>query len=255
MRTRGSAVSFPVAAAVSSALSVLFLAVYGGTNWLAAHREHVGTLFFQWELAIIPFVPFFVLPYLSIDLFFVGAPFLCRDMNELRTWAKRVALAIIVAGICFAAFPLRCGFPPVSRGGLLGEIFGVFLGLDAPYNVVPSLHAALGLLLFDFYFRKARGAFRSVIVAWFSLIALSPVLTHQHHLVDIATGLLLGAFCLVIVRPAETMGLAAPAEWKLFSARLQPNSAVMISSPEIKILCANTHPPSRPNSLGTNAER
>src|SRR6266581_3170667 len=48
----------------------------------------------------------FLLPYMSIDFFFVVAPFLCRTDLELSVIAKRIAAAIIVAGICFLAFPL-----------------------------------------------------------------------------------------------------------------------------------------------------
>jgi hypothetical protein len=44
---------------------------------------------------------------MSIDLFFVGAPFLCRTDRELSTLAKRIALAIIVGGI--VSFFFRCG--------------------------------------------------------------------------------------------------------------------------------------------------
>src|SRR5436309_10393476 len=98
---------------VSAGLSILFLIVYGGCNWITSRRGDVGTFYFQWERAI-PFVPFFILPYLSIDLFFVAAPFLCRNRDELRTFSKRIAGAIVIAGICFLLFPLRFAFarPP-----------------------------------------------------------------------------------------------------------------------------------------------
>ena len=39
-------------------------------------RHDVGTFAFAWE-RFIPFVPVMVVPYMSIDLFFVAAPFLC----------------------------------------------------------------------------------------------------------------------------------------------------------------------------------
>ena len=72
---------------VSIGLSVLFLIVYAGCNWITARRANVGTFYFEWERKI-PFVPFFILPYLSIDLFFVVAPFLCRTDRELSVLAK-----------------------------------------------------------------------------------------------------------------------------------------------------------------------
>ena len=196
---RGAEVSFFLAAAVSLGLSLLFIVVYGGTNWVAAHQARAGTFFYAWELRV-PFVSFFVIPYLSIDLFFVAAPLLCRRKNELRAFAMRVAAAIIIAGICFVAFPLRCVFAPPSGDSWSEKIFASFLALDAPYDLAPSLHAALGLILFDFYFRKSRGPVRGLVILWFLLIGLSPILTHQHHVIDIATGLALGGYCFFFVR-------------------------------------------------------
>ena len=190
------------ALALSAGLSILFLIVYGGCNWISAHRSNVGSFYFEWERGI-PFVPFFILPYMSIDLFFVAAPFLCRSDGELATLTKRIATAIIVAGICFLLFPLRFAFPRPHTNGWLGALFDWFRGMDAPYNLLPSLHAALMLVLADVYLRNTRGLVRIAIITWFILIALSPVLTYQHHLIDIVGGFVLAAFCFWIVRARD----------------------------------------------------
>jgi hypothetical protein len=184
---------------VSAGLSVLFLIVYGGCNWITARRVNVGTFYFEWERTI-PFVPFFILPYMSIDLFFVAAPFLCRTDRELSILAKRIAAAIIVAGICFLLFPLRFAFQRPHADGWLGALFDWFRGMDAPYNLLPSLHAALTLILLDVYFRHTRSFVRVAIMMWFVLIALSPVLTYQHHLIDIVGGFVLAGYCFYFFR-------------------------------------------------------
>ena len=124
------------ALAVSIGLSILFLIVYGGCNWITARRANVGTFLFWWEVAI-PFVPFFILPYMSIDLFFVAAPFLCRTERELSIFTKRIATAILVAGVCFLIFPLRFAFPRPHADGSLGAIFDWFRGMDAPLQLAP----------------------------------------------------------------------------------------------------------------------
>ena len=193
---------FAKALTVSVALSILFLIVYGGCNWITARRANVGLFYFEWERAI-PFVPFFILPYMSIDLFFVVAPFLCRTDHELSILAKRITTAIFVAGICFLIFPLRFAFPRPHADGFLGAIFDWFRGMDAPYNLLPSLHAALMLILADVYLRNTRGLIRVAITIWFVLIALSPLLTYQHHLIDIAGGFVLAALCFWIFRDKE----------------------------------------------------
>ena len=186
----------------SAGLSILFLVVYSGCNWITTRRPGVGTFYFEWEQWI-PFVPFMILPYMSIDLFFVAAPFLCRTGKELSIFTKRIAVAIMVAGICFLLFPLRFAFPRPHADGWLGAIFDWFRGMDAPYNLLPSLHAALMLILLDLYLRHTRGPIRVAIIIWFVLIALSPVLTYQHHLIDIAGGFVLAAFCFLIFREPD----------------------------------------------------
>jgi len=185
--------------AVSAGLSVLFLVVYSGCNWITGQRGQVGSFYFQWERAI-PFVPFMILPYMSIDLFFIAAPFLCRTDEELQIFSRRVVAAILIAGVCFLLFPLRFAFPRPHASGWLGAIFDWFRGMDSPFNLLPSLHAALLLLLIDLYGRNLRGVFLLATMLWFFLIGLSPLLTYQHHVIDIVGGFVLAGYCFYLFR-------------------------------------------------------
>jgi membrane-associated phospholipid phosphatase len=187
------------AAWTSLLLSVLFLVVYGGTNWITSLRSDVGTWYYEWELAI-PFVPWFIIPYMSIDLFFVAGPFLCRDRQELRTLAWRIVFAILAAGVCFLLFPYRLMFDkPAEIDGWIGVIFREFCSLDQPYNLVPSLHITLRTILADLYGRHTRGLANAAVHVWFSLIGFSTVLTYQHHVVDVAGGFVLAAVCFYLI--------------------------------------------------------
>ena len=185
--------------AVSAGLSVLFLVVYIGCNWITGQRGQVGSFYFQWERAI-PFVPFMILPYMSIDLFFIAAPFFCRTDEERRIFSRRVVAAILIAGLCFLLFPLRFAFARPHASGWLGAIFDWFRGMDSPFNLLPSLHAALLLLLVDLYARNLRGLFLFAAMLWFLLIGLSPLLTYQHHVIDIVGGFVLAAYCFYLFR-------------------------------------------------------
>jgi predicted protein tyrosine phosphatase/membrane-associated phospholipid phosphatase len=191
-------------------LSVLFFVVYGGTNWFTAQRPEadVGTWFFGWELALIPYVPLLIVPYMSIDLFFFAAPFLCREERELRVLTRRIAFAILVAGAFFLLLPLRLAWPdrPVVNGW-----FGTFVEASCtapfvmayPHNLFPTLHIALALILADIYGRHTRGLVRVLSNMWFVLIGLSTLLTWQHHLVDVAGGFLLAGFSFYFFREAD----------------------------------------------------
>jgi protein-tyrosine phosphatase/membrane-associated phospholipid phosphatase len=187
----------------SAGLSVLFLVVYGWCNWLATQRHDVGTLYFAWE-RFIPFVPLMIVPYMSIDLFFVAAPFLCRSERELATLSKRIVGAIVVAGICFLLFPLRFAFERPPASGWLGAIFDWFRAMDQPHNLLPSLHIAFRTILAQHYARHTRGLLRSASNVWFVLVGLSTVLTYQHHLMDVVAGFALGVCCIYFIRESAS---------------------------------------------------
>src|SRR6266404_1805147 len=183
--------SLLTAIAASAGLSALFVIVYGWCNWFTAQRANVPTLFFEWERSI-PFVPLMIVPYMSIDLFFVAAPFLCRSDRERAAFSKRIAAAILIGGVCFLLFPLRFAFERPHAAGWLGTLFDWFRGMDQPYNLLPSLHIALRTILADLYARQTRGLLRQASNLWFVLIGLSAVLTYQHHVLDVVAGFALG---------------------------------------------------------------
>jgi len=183
----------------SAALSLLFVFVYGECNALASRRTDLGTCFFAWELRI-PFVPPLIVPYMSIDLFFVASFLLCADRIELRAHARRIGAAIIVAGLAFFVFPLTAGYPRPEVSGWAGSLFGLLWSFDEPHNLVPSLHVALASLLWPVYARhtppKNHASLRWFVHLWFTLIIASPLFTWQHHLLDVVTGAMLGQICM-----------------------------------------------------------
>lgn len=205
------------AATTSVLLSLLFVIVYGSTNWLTAQRpeNHVGTWHFAWEPAVIPYVAILIVPYMSLDLFFFGAPFLCRDERELRVFAQRVVFSILVAAAFFLVLPLKLAWPDRPRiGGWFGEFVersctAPFL-MEYPHNLFPALHITLCMIVGSVYGRHLRGFTRIVSHAWFSLIALSTILTWQHHLVDLAGGFVLGAIAFYLFHESDLRHPVSP---------------------------------------------
>jgi protein-tyrosine phosphatase/membrane-associated phospholipid phosphatase len=192
-------------------LSFLFVVVYGATNWLTAQRpvSQISTWYFSWELTSIPYLPLLIVPYMSIDLFFLTAPFLCRNRKELRTFSRRVVFTILAAAGFFLLVPLRLGWPDRPRvGGWFGEFIeqsctAPFL-MEYPHNLFPAMHIALCMILADMYGRHTHGLIKFFLYAWFCLIGLSTVLTWQHHLVDVAGGMLLGSFAFYLFHELES---------------------------------------------------
>lgn len=197
------------AALTSAGLSVLFLVVYSGCNIFTGYRGDVGTIAFAWE-RLIPFVPLMIVPYMSIDAFFVVAPFFCTTEDERRRFARRITMAILVAGVFFLVFPLRFAFERPAASGVLGAVFDWFRAMDQPFNLAPSLHIALRTILAEHYHRHTRGPLRLASHVWFFLIGLSTLLVWQHHLADVATGFILGGFCLFAFPESETPRAVVP---------------------------------------------
>lgn len=177
-------------AKVALLTSVLFLAVYGSINAYTATLPNIPSFFWEWERQI-PFVPLLILPYMSIDLFFVLAPFVARTEQEVSAFAKRVTTSIVVAGLCFLLVPLKFSFERPRTGGLMGAFFDWFRTLDAPFNQLPSLHIALAWFLMDIFLRRGPMWSRAALFVWFSMIMASTVLTFQHHVIDVIGGALL----------------------------------------------------------------
>ncbi|MGD9633460.1 MAG: phosphatase PAP2/dual specificity phosphatase family protein [Pirellulales bacterium] len=180
------------------ALSLLFMVVYGGTSYITSLRSDVGTWYYAWE-KYIPFIPLMVIPYMSIDLFFVAAPFLCRDRSELRILSRRIVLGVLVAGGCFLLYPLQLGVERPSASGWIGALWDWFKGMDRPYNLLPSLHITLRTILADLYVRKTARLARLATHVWFSLIGFSTLFTWQHHVVDVIGGFILATLCFYLV--------------------------------------------------------
>lgn len=177
-------------------LGPFFFLSYGFANHLAAQRAVAESLFFPWETRI-PFLPWTILPYWSIDLLYGFSFLCCRNARAVDRHALRLLTAQLVAVACFLAFPLRFAFPRPASDGLFGALFDALTSFDQPYNQAPSLHIALLVLIWVQFARLQGGAaLRLFVHGWALLIGISVLTTWQHHFIDVPTGAALGLFCL-----------------------------------------------------------
>ena len=182
-------------------LGPFFFMSYGFSNHYAASRGVEMTVHFDWERHI-PFVPWTIVPYWSIDLFY-GLSFLCcRSPRQVDRHALRLLSAQIISVACFLAFPLRFAFLRPSVDGFFGNLFDALMGFDLPYNQVPSLHISLLVIIWARFAVSVGGVWRGVVHLWAVLIGLSVLTTYQHHFIDIPTGAAAGLLCLWLW-PAE----------------------------------------------------
>ncbi|MGJ7546484.1 phosphatase PAP2/dual specificity phosphatase family protein [Variovorax sp. LT1R16] len=203
-------------------LGPLFYSTYGLANGWAASRAVVPTLAFDWEHGI-PFWPWTIFPYWTINVFYALSLFLARDRHTMDRHALRLVTATVIAVSCFLVWPLRFSFGQPAVSGAPAFLFDALRGFDQPFNQAPSLHIALAVILWDWYRQFIRPLWaRLVLHLWAFAICASVLTTWQHHFIDIPTGALLGLVC-VWLWPLERVAslrqgwrLARdPQRWKL----------------------------------------
>jgi hypothetical protein len=172
-------------------LSLWWSFVYIGGDWLTARRTQRVRIHLDAELSI-PFVPAFVLAYLSLDVVFVPAAFILRSRRELNALTLSMAVMTGVAGIGFLLFPAEAAFPEDDPGAWSG-LFAVARGMALRHNMVPSLHVAMGCVCLAAYATRCGPAGKCLLAAWGAAIAIGTLFTHQHHVIDVVTGLALAA--------------------------------------------------------------
>lgn len=207
-----SRVCFKPAACACLRLSLGFAVAYAISNHLTGLRADVGRAVFDWEHAV-PFLPWTVVPYLSIVplfllSFFVGWERREHDRHVLRLW---LVLAMSIA--CYMAFPLQFTLARPCTSGLAGLLFDLLGTLDRPYNRAPSLHIGVLVLLWVRWRACLQGWRWLLLKAWFALIAMSVLTTYQHHVIDIPAGVAVALLAVALTTPR------APAPWRPAATR------------------------------------
>jgi protein-tyrosine phosphatase len=179
-------------------LGPFFFLSYGWVNYFTSGRTDVGVMVEAWEHQL-PFVPWLMLPYMSIDAFYATSLFLFRKRSALDRHALRLLLATVVSLIGFLLYPLQFSFEVPKADGFNGVLQAILLGFDKPYNQAPSLHISLLIVLWELYAKRLQGFARMALHVWFFAIAASVLLVYQHHFIDVWTGALVGIFCLYII--------------------------------------------------------
>jgi membrane-associated phospholipid phosphatase len=167
-----------------------FILVYGGADILTAHRSFRVRVYLDVELNI-PFIPEAAIVYMSIYPLFIAAPFILRKRLEFFALAMTLNMAILIAGICFLLFPAQTAFSPPKDFGAFPGLFHFADRLSLTYNLVPSLHVALSTICIAVFAARTGTTWKILLWTWAVAIAVSTLLIHKHHLLDVATGFLL----------------------------------------------------------------
>jgi len=197
-------------------VSLVFFPVYLGCAAVTAVRGSHWHPYASWELSI-PFVPFMIVPYLSMFVLFVIPPFQLDEL-QLRALTARLIVASLLGGLVFLALPAEMGFVTHTDAGRWQGIYSALYRIDGPFNTIPSFHVIYTASILLAMIEAATPGLRRVYVAWLVVVCASTVLTHRHHLLDVVAGLgLAGAAPALLRGPARRGALFVSAP----SRRLQ----------------------------------
>lgn len=169
-----------------------FGAIYGFTNVLTEFRDFRVPVHLDLERRI-PFVPAMTVVYASLYPMFLLTPFLLKTRAEVHALLKTFWIEVAVGAVFFVVIPADVAYPPNPDAGLFTPVFDVVTSLSMNHNLFPSMHVTFAVTFMTAF---ARVRLPWLFGAWGVAICASTVLTHQHHLVDVAGGVVLAFICL-----------------------------------------------------------
>ena len=173
-------------------LTAEWVVVYGGANWITGLHSHRVEVQTSLDRAL-PFMPSAAFFYLSLFPMLWLSPFVLRSAAQLRTFARSLAIVIMISGIGFLLVPAEAMEAPSIGSSPFASLFHFADTINLNHNYFPSLHVGMAIVCAIYYsgsFSRTAALFFSM---WALMIALATLLTRQHYVVDVFAGGALGA--------------------------------------------------------------
>jgi membrane-associated phospholipid phosphatase len=172
---------------------------YGSASFVSGVVPYRIRIDFPFE-AQIPFVPQVAIVYLSTLLILLCAPFVLRRFEDLYPFFIVLCIETIVGAVIFIVLPVEPGYPPRAASGSLPGLFLLADTLNLERNELPALHVAFAFTAAAAYQPKCGRLAGIAMWCWAAAIALSTLFMHEHHLLDVAAGILLAGVIMQKVR-------------------------------------------------------
>ena len=152
-----------------------------------------------WALALavdryIPLWPLALIPYLLGSFLFVAFPVwasLYSEKYKFEAYVISFLAATIISYIIYLVLPTFVIRPEVSSQDFFSRAVILLYENDYPHNAAPSGHTFYTVISF-LYLRLWKPKVRGIALTLALLIIASTLLTKQHYVLDVVSGLILG---------------------------------------------------------------
>jgi membrane-associated phospholipid phosphatase len=139
----------------------------------------------------IPLIPPFIIPYLIGSLVFIGLPIwaaLRVKAGEFESYALSILAATIISYIIYLVLPTYVNRPEISAQDFFSRSIAMLYQADKIYNAAPSGHTFYSVLS-AIYLSRWKPKLAWVWITGALLILASTLLTRQHNILDLISGL------------------------------------------------------------------
>ena len=165
-----------------------FVLFYGGASELNPTPINIDFYFEpRWY-----FLPQFAPIYLSVLLPLSLLPFLADDRQQIRSLAKVYVIELLTSCAFYILVPLPDIATPPAAPGVWGTLFSLLDLCNMNGNYFPSLHVTFAVTIAQFLGRSGSSSKKIFLAVWAALVAVSTLVLHQHYLIDLLGGALLG---------------------------------------------------------------
>jgi len=165
-------------------LVAYFLAGYFACSFVNMQKAGYFDLSFPCE-ANIPFIPFFIIGYISV---YLGLILTYAVIDDFPVFKRTFYFFLVLSTIHFVIFlliPVKMVRPElVDPDGIMALLTKYYYYIDNPVNCFPSLHVSypLACTLMLWNYKRPWG----YVMALFTLfIAVSVILVKQHYIIDV----------------------------------------------------------------------
>jgi membrane-associated phospholipid phosphatase len=191
-----------VRAGIALAFGVVFGTIWASANSLSGDQAERYPLYLGFEQSI-PFVPWAMAIYFTLDVLAAIMPFLLRSRSRAIALMVLLIVQVVIAFPFFVWVPIQVGFTGEATSGVWGEFVTDPIGLPnySQWNHLPSLHVAYSFTI-AWAFRREYGARCWWWMAlWATVVSVSVLFVHEHHVIDIVAGFALFLLTAPVLMP------------------------------------------------------